>query len=235
MAARCTVGVPPYDAGVPIHVLLADDDPLVRTGLRFLLDSTDDLVVVAEAGDGDEVLAAVRDTAVDVVLMDLRMPRRDGIAATRDVRAVSNPPHVIALTTWDVDDAVMAALAAGASGFLLKTASPDEIIGAIRSVMAGDAVLSPRSTRQLLDQLARDPAVGQRRAAEASVGALTDRERQVAVAVAHGLTNAAIGHQLFMAEATVKSHIAAIQTKLGVANRVGVAVLAERAGLLRPA
>ncbi|MDA8439685.1 MAG: response regulator transcription factor [Propionibacterium sp.] len=218
-----------------IHVLLADDDPLVRTGLRFLLDSTGDLDVVAEAGDGDEVIDVVRGTPVDVVLMDLRMPRRDGIAATREVRALPNPPHVIALTTWDVDDAVMAALAAGASGFLLKTASPTEIIGAIRSVMAGDAVLSPRSTRQLLDQLAHDPAVEQRRAAEASVAALTDREREVAFAVAQGLTNAAVGHQLYMAEATVKSHIAAIQSKLGVANRVGVAVLAERAGMMRPA
>lgn len=213
--------------------MVADDDPLVRTGLRLMLDSTDDVEVAAEAGDGNEVIERMRDTAVDVVLMDLRMPRRDGITATRAIRELPHPPHVIALTTWDVDDAVMGALAAGASGFLLKTSSPAEIIGAIRSVMAGDAVLSPRSTRQLLDQLARDPAVEQRRTAEASVAALTDREREVAVAVAHGLTNAAIGRRLYLAEATVKTHIAAIQTKLGVANRVGVAVLAERAGLLR--
>ena len=126
----------------------------------------------------------------------------------------------------------MAALGAGAAGFLLKTSSPVEIIGAIRSVMAGDAVLSPRSTRQLLDQLRRDPALEQRRAAEAAFAALTDREREVAAAVGHGLTNAAIGGQLYLAEATVKTHIAAIQAKLGVTNRVMVAVLAERAGLL---
>ncbi|MBK8463523.1 MAG: response regulator transcription factor [Nigerium sp.] len=218
-----------------IRVLLVDDDPLVRRGLRFLLSSAVDLEVVAEAGDGDEAIAAARATAVDVVLMDLRMPRVDGIAATRHIRDQPNPPHVIALTTWDVDDAVMSALAAGASGFLLKTASPSEIIGAVRSVTAGDAVLSPRSTRQLLDQLARDAAIEQRRSAENVITALTDREREVAVAVAEGLTNAAIGGRLYLAEATVKTHISTIQNKLGVANRVGIAVLAERAGLLRPA
>ncbi len=150
---------------MPIRVLLVDDDPMVRTGLKFLLDSAADLEVVAEAGDGDEAVAACRVHTVDVVLMDLRMPRVDGIAATRGVRALPDPPHVIALTTWDVDDAVMDSLAAGASGFLLKTSAPHEIMGAIRSVMVGDAVLSPRSTRQLLDRLGRDGAVEQRRAA----------------------------------------------------------------------
>lgn len=220
---------------MPIRVMLVDDDPMVRTGLKFLLDSAADLDVVAEAGDGDEAIATARAHTVDVVLMDLRMPRVDGIAATRGIRELANPPHVIALTTWDVDDAVMAALAAGASGFLLKTSAPAEIIGAIRSVMAGDAVLSPRSTRQLLDQLGRDAAVDQRRAAQAAVAALTNREREIAVAVAQGLTNAAIAGQLYLAEATVKAHVSTIQTKLRVANRVGIAVLAERAGLLRPA
>lgn len=216
-------------------MMLVDDDPMVRTGLRFLLGSASDIDVVIEACDGEEAIARVRDTTVDVILMDLRMPRLDGITATRRIRALPEPPHVIALTTWDVDDAVMSALAAGASGFLLKTASPSEIIDAVRSVMAGDAVLSPRSTRQLIDHLARDAAVEQRHAAEAAVSALTEREREVAVAVAQGLTNAVIGGRLFLAEATVKSHISTIQTKLGVANRVGIAVLAERAGLLRPA
>ncbi len=215
-----------------IRVMLVDDDPLVRTGLRFLLESADDLAVVAEAGEGAEAVGLARTQPIDVVLMDLRMPGVDGVSATRGVRELANPPQVIALTTWDVDDAVMAALGAGAAGFLLKTSSPVEIIGAIRSVMAGDAVLSPRSTRQLLDQLRRDPALEQRRAAEAAFAALTDREREVAAAVGHGLTNAAIGGQLYLAEATVKTHIAAIQAKLGVTNRVMVAVLAERAGLL---
>lgn len=220
---------------VVIRVLLVDDDPLVRAGLRFLFDSAPDLEVVGEAGDGDEAVAASTVLAPDVVFMDLRMPRLDGIAATRGVRALPNPPHVIALTTWDVDDAVMGALEAGASGFLLKTSAPGELLGAVRSVMAGDAVLSPRSTRHLVDRLGRDAAVEQRRAAAARVGALTDREREVATAVGHGLTNAEIGKTLFLAEATVKSHLTTIQQKLGARNRVEIAVLAERSGLLRPA
>ncbi len=219
---------------MPIRVLVVDDDPLLLTGLKFLLESAEDLDVVGAAGDGEEAIARVRAQPVDVVLMDLGMPRVDGIVATKEIRTLPKPPHIIALTTWDVDDAVMAALEAGASGFLLKTSSPQEIIGAIRSVMAGDAVLSPRSTRRLLDQLARDPAVEQRRAAQQAVAGLTDRERDVAAAVARGLTNASIGAELYLAEATIKSHVATIQSKLGVANRVGIAVLAERAGLLRP-
>ena len=213
-------------------MLLVDDDPMVRTGLKFLLDSVDDIEVVAEAGDGEEALARVGAGGVDVILMDLRMPRIDGLTATRRVRASRNPPHVIVLTTWDVDDAVMGALDAGASGFLLKSAAPAEIMAAIRAVMAGDAVLSPRSTKQLLDQLRRDPALAGRRAANTAVSRLTDREREVAAAVGRGLTNAAAGAELYLAEATIKAHISTIQSKLGVSNRVQVAVLAERAGLL---
>lgn len=220
---------------MPIRVLVADDDPMVVTGLKYLLESDQEIEVVGTAGDGEEAIAQVRSQSVDVVLMDLGMPGVDGIAATRQIDQRPDAPHVIALTTWDVDDAVMSALEAGASGFLLKTSAPDEIIGAIKSVMAGDAVLSPRSTRRLLDQIARDPAVEQRRAAEVAVASLTAREREVAAAVAQGMTNAAIGAQLYLAEATIKSHVATIQSKLGVANRVGIAVLAERAGLLRPA
>lgn len=220
---------------MPIRVLVADDDPMVVTGLKYLLESDQEIEVVGTAGDGEEAIAQVRSQSVDVVLMDLGMPGVDGIAATRRIDQRPDAPYVIALTTWDVDDAVMSALEAGASGFLLKTSAPDEIIGAIKSVMAGDAVLSPRSTRRLLDQIARDPAVEQRRAAEVAVASLTAREREVAAAVAQGMTNAAIGAQLYLAEATIKSHVATIQSKLGVANRVGIAVLAERAGLLRPA
>ncbi|MFT8394789.1 response regulator [Propionibacterium sp.] len=220
---------------MPIRVLVADDDPMVVTGLKYLLESDQEIEVVGTAGDGEEAIAQVRSQSVDVVLMDLGMPGVDGIAATRRIDQRPDAPYVIALTTWDVDDAVMSALEAGASGFLLKTSAPDEIIGAIKSVMAGDAVLSPRSTRRLLDQIARDPAVEQRRAAEVAVARLTAREREVAAAVAQGMTNAAIGAQLYLAEATIKSHVATIQSKLGVANRVGIAVLAERAGLLRPA
>ena len=219
---------------MPIRVLLVDDDPLVRTGLRFLLDSAPDCAVVAEAGDGQDAIAKARSNDVDVVLMDLRLPGMDGIAATATVRSLPSPPQVIALTTWDVDDAVVAALDAGASGFLLKTSAPEEIIGAIRSVVAGDAVLSPRSTRRLLDQLGRDPSRQRRQAAKDAVASLTPREHDVARAVGRGLSNAAIGAELYLAEPTVKAHLATIQTKLGVANRVGIAVRAERAGLLEP-
>ena len=218
---------------VPIRVLLVDDDPLVRAGLRFLLDSADDLTVVGEAGDGDEVVAAVRASQPDVVLMDLRMPRVSGVDATRLVRALPDPPHVVALTTWDVDDAVVRTLDAGASGFLLKTAAPAEILGAVRAVVNGDAVLSPRSTRQLLDHLGRSSDAAARRTAGEAVATLTDRERDVVVAVAEGLGNAEVGQRLYISEATVKTHLAAAQDKLGARNRVGVAVIAERAGLLR--
>ncbi|WP_432559627.1 response regulator [Granulicoccus sp. GXG6511] len=219
---------------MPTRVLLVDDDPLVRSGLRYLFDAADDLTVVGEAADGDEAITAVQRHHPDVVLMDLRLPRVDGITATARVRALPNPPRVIALTTWDVNDAVLRSLEAGASGFLLKSADPKDILRAVRSVMAGDAVLSPRSTRQLLDHLRADDAVGLRRSAESALGALTDREREVSTAVGLGLSNAEIAARLFIAEATVKAHLSGIQAKLGVRNRVEIAVLAERAGLLRP-
>ena len=217
-----------------IRILLVDDDPLVRAGLRYLFDSAPDLAVVGEAGDGDEAVTAVGEHHPDVVLMDLRLPRVDGITATARVRALPNPPHVIALTTWDVNDAVLRSLDAGASGFLLKTAAPADIIAAVRSVVAGDAVLSPRSTRQLLDHLRTEDITGQRRSAETALAVLTDREREVCTAVGLGLSNAEIARRLYIAEATVKAHLSVIQTKLGVRNRVEIAVLAERAGLLRP-
>jgi len=219
---------------VSIRVLLVDDDPLVRAGLRYLFDAAPDLTVVGEAGDGDEAVTAVQRHSPDVVLMDLRLPRVDGITATVRVRALPNPPHVIALTTWDVNDAVLRSLEAGASGFLLKAADPQDILRAVRSVMDGDAVLSPRSTKQLLDHLRAEDSGGHRRSARDALGGLTDREREVCVAVGHGLSNAETAGRLFIAEATVKAHLSAIQTKLGVRNRVEIAVLAERAGLLRP-
>ena len=213
----------------PIRVLLVDDDPLVRAALRFLLDSAPDVEVVAEADDGDAVVFALHTHPADVVLMDLRMGRMDGVSATAAVRRLPAPPYVIVLTTWDVDGAVIESVEAGASGFLLKSASPGEILGAIRAVVAGDAVLSPRSTRRLLDQWPGRDDYG-RKQAEAAISALTERERAVAVAVAEGL-NAEVGSRLYVAEATVKAHLSSIQTKLGVRNRVLVAVLASRAGL----
>ena len=215
------------------RILLVDDDPLVRSGLRLLLTSDPQIDVVGEAGDGDEVVEAVQRHAPDVVLMDLRMPRMDGITATRAVRALPRPPHVIALTTWDVDDAVLRSLDAGAEGFLLKSSSPAEIIAAVRAVVAGDAVLSPRSTRQVLDHYGRDENRRAREEAQTALAALTEREREIAVAVAEGLSNAEVAERLYVSPATVKAHLATIQTKLGVRNRVQVAVHAERAGLLR--
>src|SRR5690606_7803725 len=215
------------------RILLVDDDPLVRSGLRLLLSSDPGIAVVGEAGDGDEVVEAVQRHHPDVVLTALRMPRMDGIAATRAVRALPDPPQVIALTTWDVDDAVLRSLDAGAEGFLLKTASPAEIIGAVRAVRAGDAILSPRSTRQLLDHYRRSEDRSAREKAAGALAELTERERAVAAAVGHGLSNAEIAARLYVSAATVKAHLAAVQTKLGLRNRVQVAVYAERAGLLR--
>ena len=219
--------------GPAIRILIVDDDPLVRSGIRYILESDADLQVVGEAGDGDEVVPEVQAHVPDVVLMDLRMPRMDGIAATRAVRALPRPPHVIALTTWDVDDAVLRSLDAGADGFLLKSASPKEIIGAVRSVAEGDAVLSPRSTRQLLDHVSQLDGGEEVKKALSDVATLSGRERDVAVAVGRGLSNAEIATQLFVSEATVKTHLSAAQTKLGARNRVDVAVIVERAGLLR--
>lgn len=217
----------------PHRVLLVDDDPLVCSGLRLILGSAEDIDVVGQAADGDEVVREVQAHAPDVVLMDLRMPRMDGIAATRAVRALPNAPQVIALTTWDVDDAVLRSIEAGAAGFLLKSAAPEEIIGAVRAVVAGDSVLSPRSTRQMLDYLTRDHDERQRQAATHAMATLTGRERDVVKAVGLGKSNAEIAGDLYLGEATVKTHLSAAQAKLGARNRVEVAVLAERAGLLR--
>lgn len=217
----------------PHRVVLVDDDPLVRSGLRLILRTAEDIEVVGEAADGDEAVRAAQAHAPDVVLMDLRMPGVDGIAATRAVRALPTAPQVIALTTWDVDDAVLRSIDAGAAGFLLKSASPEEIVGAIRAVVVGDSVLSPRSTRQLLDHLTRSADDGQRRQAAQAIAALSARERDIVTAVGLGKSNGEIARELFLGEATVKTHLSAAQTKLGARNRVEVAVLAERAGLLR--
>lgn len=215
-----------------IRVLLVDDDPLVRAGLRFMFDSASDLEVVAEAGDGATAVDIVAKQRPDVVLMDLRMPGMDGITATSRIRALPHPPAVIVLTTWDVDDAVLRSLDAGAAGFLLKTASPSDIMQAVRAVIGGDAVLSPRSTRQLLDHLRAGGSSEARLAAENAMAVLTDREREVCLAVGLGLTNSEIARRLFIADTTVKAHLTTIQTKLDARNRVEIAVLAERAGLI---
>lgn len=218
----------------PIRVLLVDDDPLVRTAVSWMVETAEDVEVVGEATDGDAALDRARALHPQVVLMDLRLPTVDGITATARIRALPDPPEVVVLTTWDVDDAVVRALDAGASGFLLKSASPDEILQAMRAVVSGDAVLSPRSTRRLLDQRRADTSSALRARARELVANLSDRERDVAAQLVLGRTNAEIAHALFISEGTVKAHLGAIQAKLGADNRTAIAVIADRADLRPP-
>jgi DNA-binding NarL/FixJ family response regulator len=214
------------------RVLLVDDDALVRAGLRMILSSADDLEVVGEAGDGGEAVQAVQAHRPDVVLMDVRMPRVDGLTATARVTALPDPPRVVVLTTFGLDDYVLRALEAGAVGFLLKDTPPRELIEAVRVVAAGDAMLSPAVTRALVDHVAASGGTGRRSAALARIEALTEREREVLVAVGQGFSNAEIGRELFLSEATVKTHVSRVLLKLGCANRVQAAILAHDAGLL---
>ena len=208
-----------------IRVLIVDDDALVRAGLSMMLGGADDLEVVGEAENGTQVIAAIDAHRPDVVLMDIRMPRMDGLAALRLVRARPAAPEVIVLTTFDVDDHVLTALREGAAGFLVKDTPPTEILRAIRLVAAGDAILSPSVTRKLVDFMAADgaPAVSAR--ALGLLAELTDREREVAVAVGHGASNAEVAADLFMSVATVKAHVSSLLAKLELENRVQVALL----------
>lgn len=217
--------------GRPLRVLLVDDDPLVRAGLRIILSSASDLDVVAEAADGAEAITAVRAHRVDVALMDVRMPGVDGITATKQITALPDPPKVIVLTTFHLDEYVFGALRAGASGFLLKDTPPAGIVGAVRLAAAGDAMLSPSVTRTLIDHYSADTTQARRAAAQKSLKLLTEREREVAAAVGHGQSNADIAAQLYMSEATVKAHVSRILTKLNAANRVQVAITMHDAGL----
>jgi DNA-binding NarL/FixJ family response regulator len=215
----------------PIRVLIADDDALVRAALTMMLAGTDDIRIVAEACDGAEVASAVDAYGPDVVLMDIRMPRMDGLAATELLRARDDAPQVIVLTTFDADDHVLRALRAGASGFLLKDTPPPEILKAVRLVAAGEAMLSPGVTRRLLDHLADGGADARRAASHELLERLTDREREVAVAVAQGKSNAEIASELFMSVATAKAHVSRLLAKLELNNRVQIALLAHDAGL----
>jgi DNA-binding NarL/FixJ family response regulator len=212
-----------------VRVLIVDDDALVRAGLTMMLDGAAGIAVVGQAADGDEVGRAVEVNAPDVVLMDLRMPRVDGIVATGWVRSRPRPPEVIVLTTFDADENVLRALRAGASGFLLKDSPPAEIAEAVRRVAAGDPILSPRITRRLMDQAALDG--GTREGARAVLDELSPREREVVLAIAEGRTNAEIATGLAMSVATVKAHITHILTKLQLTNRTQIALLAHDAGL----
>jgi DNA-binding NarL/FixJ family response regulator len=213
-------------------VLLVDDDALVRAGLRMILGSAEDIEVVGEASDGSLAAAAAAEHRPDVVLMDIRMPDLDGITATAGLRAAAEPPHVIVLTTFHVGDEVMRALRAGADGFLLKDSPPDSIVDAVRSVAAGDAMLSPAVTKTVLSHVGDSALAERRRSAQERLADLTDREREVAVAVAGGASNAEIGSQLFMSEATVKAHVSRLFAKLAATNRVQIAIVVHDANLL---
>jgi DNA-binding NarL/FixJ family response regulator len=214
------------------RVLLVDDDPLVRAGLRMILSSAQDLDVVGEAGDGAEAVDAVRAHRPDVVLMDIRMPRTDGLTGTASITRLPHPPRVVVLTTFGLDDYVFRAIEAGASGFLLKDTPPHDLIAAVRAVADGDAMLSPSVTRTLIGHVAAAAESGRRTAALARLEQLTEREREVLAAVGRGLPNAEIGRELFLSEATVKTHVSRLLLKLGCANRVQVAIVAHDAGLL---
>jgi len=215
---------------VSIRVLLVDDDALVRAGLRMMLSSAADLEVVGEADDGARAVAAVREHRPDVVLMDIRMPEMDGITATAALRRLDAPPQVIVLTTFQADEQVMGALRAGAAGFLVKDTPPAEIVTAVRLVASGEAMLSPSVTRTLLAHLGDSETSERRRVAIQRMARLTDRERAVAIAVGSGASNAEVAAQLFMSEATVKSHVSHLFTKLEVANRVHIAIVVHDAG-----
>jgi DNA-binding NarL/FixJ family response regulator len=214
-----------------IRVLLVDDEALIRSGLRMILEAADDLTVVGEARDGDEAIAAVARLRPDVVLMDVRMPRRDGLSAAEEVARRPGAPKIIMLTTFDIDEHVHAALRAGAVGFLLKDTPPRDLAEAVRVVAAGNAMLSPTVTRRLISAFAvQAPASDQR--AHARLAVLTERELEVVRAVGRGLSNAEIGRELEMAEATVKAHVSRALAKLDLTNRVQAAILAHEAGLV---
>jgi DNA-binding NarL/FixJ family response regulator len=214
-----------------IRVLLVDDEELVRSGLRMILESAGDIEVVGEAADGGAAVEQVRRHRPDAVLMDIRMPAMDGLAATRELHALPDPPRVIMLTTFELDEYVHAALASGAVGFLLKDTPPRDLISAVRTVAEGNAMLAPTVTRRLIAEFAARGG-GQAAAARKRLEALTGRELEVVVAVAQGLSNAEIGRRLFMSEATVKAHVSRVLSKLDLDNRVQAAILAHDAGLL---
>ncbi|MHB1064909.1 MAG: response regulator [Georgenia sp.] len=217
----------------PIRVALVDDQQLVRAGFAMVINSQPDLQVVLEAGDGAQALRLLAGHQVDVVLMDVRMPHLDGLAATAQLTAAGDGPSVVILTTFDLDEYVLKAIKAGASGFLLKDAPPEEMLAAIRTVYAGDAVIAPSSTRRLLGHLTQLLPDAEQ-APPAVLTALTDREREVLVLMARGRSNSEIGTELFVAEATVKTHVGRVLAKLGVRDRVQAVVVAYETGLVTP-
>ena len=215
-----------------VKVMLVDDDALVRAGLALILGGAPDLDVVAQASDGAEAVVRAREVRPDVVLMDIRMPVMNGLDATERLLAQPQPPEVVVLTTFDADDHVVRALAAGASGFLLKDTPPEQIVEAVRRVAAGDPMLSPSVTRQLIARV--QDLGGHDRATRARdrLAELTDRERDVALALARGLSNADIAAELHLSVPTVKAHISRLFAKLDVTNRVQIAICVHDAGLV---
>jgi DNA-binding NarL/FixJ family response regulator len=216
-----------------VRILLADDQPLLRTGFRMVLGAEQDLDIVGEAGDGAEAVDLARRLLPDVVLMDIRMPRLDGVAATRAIVDARLPVRVLILTTFDLDEYVVGALRAGASGFLAKDVPAEDLVTAIRTVAAGEAVVAPRILKRLLDRFADslpDPSSTPPKALDS----LTEREREVLVQVARGLSNAEIAGELSVSETTIKTHVGHVLTKLGLRDRVQAVVLAYETGLVRP-
>jgi DNA-binding NarL/FixJ family response regulator len=222
-------GTSPPSPSTPPSVLVVDDQELVRMGFRLILERAG-FVVVGEAGDGVDAVTAVRELRPDVVLMDIRMPRLDGVEATR--RIMSGPgahPKVLVLTTFDLDEYVYAAVRAGASGFLLKDVAPDDLVHAVRVVARGESMLAPSLIARMLDQFTRRPPAGR---PPAELAGLTERELEVTRLVARGLSNAEIGARLFLSEATVKTYVSRLLAKLGLRDRVQVAVLAYETGVV---
>jgi DNA-binding NarL/FixJ family response regulator len=214
-----------------ISVLVADDQALVRTGFRVIVDAEPDLEVIGEAADGREAAAATALLRPDVVLMDIRMPILDGIQATRQIAALPSSPRVLVLTTFDLDDYVLQALRAGASGFLLKDAGADELLHAIRVVAAGDALLAPSITRRMIEEFVQRPETPP---AAAALEEVTPREREVLRLLGRGLSNAEIARQLVVSDATVKTHVARIFAKLDLHDRAQAVVFAYENGLVKP-
>ncbi|MFD1824985.1 MULTISPECIES: response regulator [Mumia] len=217
----------------PLRVFLVDDQQLVRAGFRMLVESQPDMEVVGEAADGLDAVERLSVTGADVVLMDVRMPRMDGVAATRALTERGVTARVVVLTTFDLDEYVYAGLRAGASAFLLKDAPPEVLLSAIRDVHRGDAVVAPSATRRMLDRFA-DQLPDDEQPPDPRLEALTDREREVLLLIAQGLSNTEIASSLFVAEPTVKTHIGRLLSKTGSRDRVQLVVLAYDAGLVRP-
>lgn len=216
-----------------IRVALVDDQAMVRAGFRMILETEADITVVGEAADGREAVDLVQRSAPDVVLMDVRMPQMDGIEATRLITSSSSPARVLILTTFDLDDYVYSALRAGASGFMLKDAPAEQLVNAVRVIASGDALLAPSVTRLLIDEVSRRPAVDAQAVAP-GLAALTDRELEVLRLIARGMSNAEIADELYLGEATVKTHVGRVLTKLDLRDRVQAVVVAYESGLVTP-